>query len=353
MVLEALRKGLRLRTDLTSLFLGAIKASNNPLEMRVLDVWIMIVVREMPQFAKQVGWVEDSRRTSCFALTPPRQVESLFRRKIKSGALLPKLLTAAIRHRARPLAQRFPAIMKLAEVWVSIVHGVASCHTRFVVPQACVRAAEPSVSSAGTLLYQLLFNEFSDAFHRQEVVLLVFCQFGAVDFGDSVCHVSQVIGALIAHTGSSVAGEVDDALSALVALTATPTLALRLQPFMVFIQGILDFVLALNDAQVRKVYDVLNCIVLSRHEAVVAAEAAVAGEAPTLASVAQPSTRDFDEVQILLRKQLTNSILRYSSAAFVVFFFSCVPSLISMLPDSNASGSLEPYRSCAATLPRM
>lgn len=60
-----------------------------------------------------------------------------------------------------------------------------------------------------------------------------------------------MVGALISHTGSGVSSEMDEALGALVKLTSTPVKALRLKKFMPFIQGLLDFIKALTDAQVR------------------------------------------------------------------------------------------------------
>ena len=61
---------------------------------------------------------------------------------------------------------------------------------------------------------------------------------------------SQVVGALISHTGSGVSSEMDEALGALVKLTETPEKAVRLKAFMPFIQGLLDFIKTLSDAQV-------------------------------------------------------------------------------------------------------
>lgn len=49
----------------------------------------------------------------------------------------------------------------------------------------------------------------------------------------------------------------DEALGALVKLTSTPVKALRLKKFMPFIQGLLDFIKALTDAQVRRLIDAL------------------------------------------------------------------------------------------------
>lgn len=96
MVLEALRSGLRLRNDLTAVFLKDIAAARSHLELRVVDVWVLLVLREMPQFAKQA--------------------ESVFRRKVKAGVLTIKLLEQSIARRSRPLAGWVRALTKLADV---------------------------------------------------------------------------------------------------------------------------------------------------------------------------------------------------------------------------------------------
>ena len=54
MALEALRSGLRLRTDVTTVFLKAILATKTSIDLRVIDVWVLFLLREMPQFGKQV-----------------------------------------------------------------------------------------------------------------------------------------------------------------------------------------------------------------------------------------------------------------------------------------------------------
>ena len=53
-------------------------------------------------------------------------------------------------------------------------------------------------------------------------------------------------------------------------------------------------------------YDVVNRVALSKQEAAAAAGAGTSAPAWTTAS------RDFDELQILLRKQLTNSMPKYA-----------------------------------------
>ena len=101
MVLEALRSGLRLRNDLTSVFLKSIGAARSHLDLRVVDVWVLLVLHEMPQFAKQA--------------------DAVFRRKVKAGVLTLKLIEQSIVRRARPLAGWVRTLTKLADV--------STCHT--------------------------------------------------------------------------------------------------------------------------------------------------------------------------------------------------------------------------------
>lgn len=95
--------------------------------------------------------------------------------------------------------------------------------------QLCVHSAVGSVRSVGALLYRLLFLEFNDGYHRQEVV-----------------------GSLVADSGASVPGQVDAALGALSDLSTTPAGALMLEPFMAFVKGGLDFIDGYSDKQVQQ-----------------------------------------------------------------------------------------------------
>ena len=119
----------------------------------------------------------------CPRLTPcvpyrHHQAESAFRKKIKAGILTEAHLRHALHRRGRPLAQRFRTLMKLSEVRASSVIQLPH-HRRRASPcvcvcvcvcvQSCVRASEVTVRAAGAAMYRMLFEEFSDAYHRQEV----------------------------------------------------------------------------------------------------------------------------------------------------------------------------------------
>lgn len=62
--------------------------------------------------------------------------------------------------------------------------------------------------------------------------------------------VRQVLGALMAHTGSKDSAEVDGALRVLQCLTGSLDDATRLAPFLPFVKGALDFIESLKLSQV-------------------------------------------------------------------------------------------------------
>lgn len=64
--------------------------------------------------------------THVVVLCRPFQVSSLFRRLVQSRLITPPLLEAAIKQRARPLAQRFTALLNFAQVSVLAAGGGAT-----------------------------------------------------------------------------------------------------------------------------------------------------------------------------------------------------------------------------------
>ena len=130
--------------------------------------------------------------------------------------------------------------------------------------QLFLRSPAQTVRDMGGNVYSLLFVEFPSVFNRQEVRIRWHCRhwrplvegralvnLHAVVFREN----HQILGAIMAHTGSKDAAEVDSALSVLQRLTRTLDDAVKLAPFLPFLKGALDFIDSLKLGQVGYPFD--------------------------------------------------------------------------------------------------
>ncbi|CAN0020481.1 unnamed protein product, partial [Laminaria digitata] len=195
LTLEALRQGLRLRSDLAACFLKAIAKTDGSEGHSVVDVWVLFCLHAN----------QDTRK----------KVIALFRRKISLGHFTEALVADALQGRAGALHGLFQSLLGITD--------------------ALVNAGALATRRYGASMYRGMFWEFSELYHRQEVV-----------------------GALLTHAGSGSETETDCALTALSALAASSSSSADssgggLRPFAAFIRGLLDYMQGFTHNQVHTV----------------------------------------------------------------------------------------------------
>ena len=187
----------------------------------------------------------------CCGCTPQhrKKVYSIFRQKTSSESISKNMLKAAIIGNGVSLSFMFHSSI------------IGWCDT-------LVRAPEKLAREAGSLAYFLLFFEYTDPIQRQEI-----------------------IGALVTHVGSGDDLEVDTAMEVL-SLLAHETIratggAEPLRPFAPFLLSLLDFIPQLSTSQIRQLFIILFSI----------------------GDISSSSNSGFDDVQIVIRKYLSQSSL--------------------------------------------
>eukprot|EP00117_Sycon_ciliatum_P036884 scpid12328/ scgid27700/ Fanconi anemia group D2 protein len=138
------------------------------------------------------------------------------------------------------------------------------------IAESLLRSMNDAVATFAETLYQQVFLNFA-IFHQQEV-----------------------IGALVTHVGGGQSHEVDAALSVLSSLVDTQPMAVS--PFVVFLKGMLDYLENLSVTQLRRLFTLLS-------------QLAFCGDCDA-GHVA-------DDMHIIIRKQLTNSKLRYKRMGII------------------------------------
>ncbi|KAM4721431.1 Fanconi anemia group D2 protein [Rhinophrynus dorsalis] len=136
--------------------------------------------------------------------------------------------------------------------------------------QTLLRSTEQRVISFGSLMYKRTFSAF-----------------------DSYCQ-QEVIGALVTHICSGYATEVDLSLDVLTDLVSDHCAAVAL--YAVFIKGILDYLDNLNTQQIRKLFHILSTLAFSK---------------------GQESGHIQDDMYIVIRKQLSSTVLKYKRIGII------------------------------------
>lgn len=192
--LDALRNGFRVNKNIADHALKTLRKIEKPRDHRHADIWIILALLDSPAHRKMA--------------------EVLFRKKAAVNAFSLGVLDAAL----APFAESFTDL-----------------HDRLICLGAItIKAAEPSARKTGVGLYALLFKLFK--------------------FGNAR---RNIIGALLEHTGSRRPNEVDSALEALVTIAREGEELRSLLPYTASIQGLLDFLEAFSDAQLRQIWCLL------------------------------------------------------------------------------------------------
>ncbi|KAM8930382.1 Fanconi anemia group D2 protein isoform 4-T4 [Pelodytes ibericus] len=157
--------------------------------------------------------------------------------------------------------------------------------------QTLLRSPEQSVISFGSVMYKRAFFAF-----------------------DSYCQ-QEVVGALVTHVCSGYAAEVDVSLNVLSELVSQKSAAVAL--YAVFIKGILDYLDNLNAQQIRKLFQILSMLAFSK---------------------GQEGGHIQDDMYIVIRKQLSSTVLKYKRIGII----GAVKMVGSMAIDRKKTGIKNP-----------
>ena len=231
LTLDALRNGLRLRPDVANAYLKDLGEARGPQQHHGVDLWYIFCMHPTPAYRGKV--------------------EKMLRRKAESGCLDEPHLVDAMKGRGAALAGLFPTISALAG---ELLRGGGGGGVR-----------GRSARRFGTSLYLLLFLEFCDGFHRQEVVAALVGHVGsgnsieadaALEVFDELLAAPRGGGQVTAPGGG---GFFEDSVGSLgigrhFTLPPRRLRVMALRPFAVFLKGMLDFVGNMSERNVRRLF---------------------------------------------------------------------------------------------------
>ncbi|XP_022104971.1 Fanconi anemia group D2 protein-like isoform X2 [Acanthaster planci] len=195
LILEAIKTNMRFHKVVTDGWVKAIENVNAASEHKVVDIFILLIAHAV-------------------AANRKKTVESVFRRKVRSGHFREELLITAFSSHAQVIREYFPSILSLAEV--------------------LLRSPEPAVSLFACCIYRQAFLAF-DMYCKQEVIR-----------------------SLVAHIGSGFEGEIEAGLDVLLSLVKHH--ASDVARFGISIKGVLDYLSNLSLPQIRKLFSVLSVL---------------------------------------------------------------------------------------------
>ena len=213
LTIESLSRGFAHRPDLTSTLLKSIKETPQGGYHPPADIWLL----------------------ACCAFAPHNRpkVKSIFKSKASAGMFTSRLLRESLSGNGVALTSLFGT--SLCDLADGLLRGSSS--TSPLSDAGGGRAA----CELGVTLYEVLFDEFSEPMHRQEIV-----------------------GSLVTHVGSGVnvnPAEVDAALRVFCGIidkSADGAMALR--PFTPFLTSMLDHLHHLTPYQVRRLFLILFAV---------------------------------------------------------------------------------------------
>ncbi|KAI5068077.1 hypothetical protein GOP47_0016422 [Adiantum capillus-veneris] len=246
LVLETLRSGLRFQNVMCEAILKEIRGLDQVQDHKVIDFWLLLIIYANGGSYKKLA-------------------DSIVKRKAIGGLFGKNLLSQSVRGRLALLQDYFQYLLSMS-------HGLLACK-------------ENAARQLGSHAYVLLFEEFKDAYHRQEV-----------------------LGSLVTHTGSGVDYEVSSALDALIVISSNYSEELLVLSS--FINGILDYLEGFQDNHLHQVYKVFGQLALATW---------AHGPVTRGSSMA-------NELLIVLRKQITNPDATYKRMGIigVIKLISCL-----------------------------
>ncbi|URD96210.1 Fanconi anemia group D2 protein [Musa troglodytarum] len=250
-ILDALRLSLLFKNILSEAVLNELKSIDQPCEHKVIDVWFLMLIH------KNGGFLQKS-------------VERILKKKILEGCFREVLFDQCIQGHQELVKDYFPSFL-------SVGAYLLSCK-------------DQRANMFGIHLYASLFEEFNDAYSRQEV-----------------------LGALVTHIGSGVGHEVSSAMETMMLFTSK--YPQELIPISSHIIGILDYLDGFHEHNLHKVYEVFCRMALSA-----CSSANSAGSSIT------------NELLIIVRKQVSNPDMRYRKMGIIGTL-----KIISTLGGANAT----------------
>ncbi|XP_020518624.1 Fanconi anemia group D2 protein homolog isoform X1 [Amborella trichopoda] len=200
-ILEALKSGLRFKDILCDAFLKVIKSLDNAREHKVIDVWLLMVIYTNGGLLQKT-------------------VEKIIKRKVIDGCFGESVFYRCIHGQGMIVQDYFSSFLSIGEFLMT--------------------CKEQRAREFGIYIYVTLFEEFMDAYSRQEV-----------------------LGSLITHMGSGIIYEVNAALETMMVLTSK--YPQDLVSISSHINGILDYLEGFSDGHVHKVYEIFSRLALLAH----------------------------------------------------------------------------------------
>uniref|UniRef100_A0A8D0BLI9 FA complementation group D2 n=1 Tax=Salvator merianae TaxID=96440 RepID=A0A8D0BLI9_SALMN len=198
LLFEVIKSAIKFQRTILEGWMKAIESLSSASEHKVLDLIILLIIYAMNVKTK-------------------KQVERIFKNKIRLGYMQEQLLENAFRNHLLVMKELFPAILSLANVFVG--------------------TADPCIVFFGSSMYKQAFAVF-----------------------DSYCQ-QEIVGALVMHACSGHRVEVDVSLDMLTALVSLHTSSVA--PYAVFLKSILDYMDNLNPQQIRKLFHILSMLAFS------------------------------------------------------------------------------------------
>ncbi|KAL3629924.1 hypothetical protein CASFOL_026236 [Castilleja foliolosa] len=254
-ILDSLRSSLRFKNILCLELLKELKSLEEARDHKVIDIWLLTLIFMNSESLQ-------------------KSVEKLFKKKIVEGCFQDHMFNQCI-HGIKDLPKDF------IRTFLSLSAYLLGCK-------------EQRAQEFGIHIYICLFEEFDDAYTRQEV-----------------------LGALLAHVGSGVYHEVSAALDAMVTIASKkPQELISLSSY---ITGILDYLEGFSVASLHKVYELFISLAVSAQSC----------SQPYGCSIA-------NELLMILRKQVNNSDLMYKKMGLIGTL-----KIVSYIADANNT-SLSP-----------
>ncbi|KAI1890915.1 hypothetical protein AGOR_G00158510 [Albula goreensis] len=232
LVLDAIKSAVRFHKAISEAWLKAIESLEEPENHKVIDFLVLLILHSTN--------TNHSRRGA----------ERVLRVKVRGGLIREALLQKTFRGHAQVMRSYFPSILALAQ---SLLRS----------PDLCV------VPFAGHM-YKHAFTAF-----------------------DSYCQ-QEVVGSLVTHVCSGVAGEVDVALELLCELVTQRPAEMAL--YAIFIKGILDYMDNLTPQQIRRLFYLLSSLAFGQD---------------------QHSSHIQDDIHIVIRKQLSSAMPKYKRIGII------------------------------------
>lgn len=249
--LDAVKAGLRMSKTVADHVIKTLRAVDDPSDHRPADFWLLLALLDSPLHRKTA--------------------EILFRKKAASGVFTKSIMDAAL----APFADAF--------------HPVTDRLIRMA--SVAVKSPEVGARRTGVVLYALVFALFSTGNTRRNVIT-----------------------ALLEHTGTRRAIEINAALESLAIISREAEEQRSLLPHSASIQGLLDFLEFFNDSQLRQIWTILGYLCRSAsnnpHGHKPGSHSGRRGSSQSVQDVAtqeEDGEADLAMLEILLRKELTHA----------------------------------------------